>query len=153
MSVALGGVRAPPWLGAFRLYCRSAMRAIGAEGWELSVLLCDDATIRGLNARYRGIDRATDVLSFSQREGGAAAGSASAAGDLVISLETARRNAGRLGVGEGEELRRLAVHGMLHLAGMDHGRGRGGAMLELQERLLAGLAGGRGDRRHPRRRT
>ncbi len=145
-SIALAGLRAFAGSERLRRFCLAAMRAMGAEGWDLSVLLCDDATIRGLNRRYRGADRATDVLSFSQREGRATPGCPREAGDLVISIDTARRNAARLGIDESEELRRLAVHGLLHLAGMDHGRGRGNAMLRRQERLLAEL-GGKGLRR------
>jgi probable rRNA maturation factor len=54
-----------------------------------------------------------------------------------------RRNAAAYGCTRDEELKRLTVHGLLHLAGMDHGRGPTGPMLELQERLLHGLRGER----------
>ncbi len=155
VSVALEGVRAPRWGEGFRRFCLGALRSMGAQGWDLSVLLCDDPTMRALNARYRGIRRTTDVLSFSQREGAGVPGGTAAAtrtaGDLVISLDTLRRNAARFGVPEGEELRRLAVHGLLHLAGMDHGAGHGDAMLRRQEQLLAALGrrmpGGMGRKR------
>jgi probable rRNA maturation factor len=78
------------------------------------------------------------VLSFRQDDGaGPAAGRT--VGDIVISVGTVRRNADGRGVPAGEELARVAVHGLLHLAGMDHGRGRGGEMLALQEALVERL--------------
>ena len=57
-------------------------------------------------------------------------------GDIAISLPALRRNADAYGVSENEEMKRLLVHGLLHLAGMDHGRGKSGKMLALQETLL-----------------
>ena len=148
VDVATHGVRASRLRVGLAALCRRALAAAGIDGWDLSVVLTDDAEIRGLNARYRGKDRATDVLSFSQSapavrgRSPVAAVHGRAAGDIVISVETLRRNAAERGIDEHEELTRLAVHGILHLDGMDHGRGRGRAMLERQRRVLAGLAGG-----------
>lgn len=141
VEVALAGVRASRWRAAAAGFCREALAAAGIDGWDLSVLLASDAVVRGLNARYRGKDRATDVLSFSQLEGARLAGHGGRrpAGDLVISLETMRRNAREHGVGEREELARLIVHGILHLAGMDHGRGAGRAMRDRERRVLGTL--------------
>jgi probable rRNA maturation factor len=98
----------------------------------------------GLNERYRGKKGPTDVLSFlrdepDERARGVPAESRLVAGDLALSLEMLRRNAAAFECTEEEELKRLAVHGILHLAGMDHGRGHGGRMLALQERLLKQL--------------
>jgi probable rRNA maturation factor len=76
---------------------------------------------------------ATDVLSFPEEDGRK---SDPVEGDIAISLEALRRNAAEFGVPENEEMKRLLVHGLLHLAGMNHGRGRGGVMLALQEKLL-----------------
>jgi probable rRNA maturation factor len=148
VDVAVRGAGARHLRVGLAALCRRALAAAGIDGWDLSVLLTDDAEIRGLNARYRGKDRATDVLSFQQGEPPVrgrrqvAAGHGRAAGDIVISVETLRRNAAERGIDEHEELARLAVHGILHLDGMDHGRGRGRAMLERQRRVLARLAGG-----------
>ncbi len=111
------------------------MAAIGSPGWDVSVLICDDAMISALNSRYRGRQMPTDVLSFRQDDGeGPSAGRA--VGDIVISFPTVSRNARDRGVPAGEELARVTVHALLHLAGMDHGRGRGRKMLALQEQLL-----------------
>jgi probable rRNA maturation factor len=144
VEVALAGVAALPWRAGLAGVCRRALAAAGIDGWDLSVLLCSDEVIRALNARYRGIDRPTDVLSFSQAEGTRVArtGRRRIAGDLVISVETMRRNAAERGAGEEDELARLVVHGILHLDGMDHGAGRGRAMRDRERKLAAALANG-----------
>jgi probable rRNA maturation factor len=149
VAVALSGVAAPSWRNDVARFCRRVLAAADIDGWDLSVLLCSDAVIRGLNARYRGMDKATDVLSFSQTEGRRVTGTGRQriAGDLVISVDTLRRNAaadglaGNLRTDEEGELKRLVVHGILHLAGMDHGRGRGRAMRDRERKLIAALAG------------
>ena len=109
MEVALSGVAAAAWRTDAARFCRGALAAAGIDGWDLSVLLCSDAVIRGLNARYRGMDKATDVLSFSQSEGRRLPGTGlqRIAGDLVISVETLRRNAAADGpTGTGGRTRR-----------------------------------------------
>jgi probable rRNA maturation factor len=145
VAVAVSGTADTPGRAAVAQLCRRALAAAGIDGWDLSVLLCSDETIRGLNARYRGKDQATDVLSFSQGEGMriAVPGRQRPAGDLVISVDTLRRGAAERGTGEDGELERLVVHGILHLAGMDHGRGRGRAMRDRERKLTAALAAGR----------
>jgi len=90
---------------------------------ELNLLLTDDARIHELNRSYRGLDRATDVLSFSQIEGSGFVPAPSGRlvlGDVIVSVETARRQASELGHGLEYELCLLAVHGALHLLGYDH---------------------------------
>ncbi len=129
-------IERPPWLAAVRRYCRRVLAALATDGWELSVLVTGDELARQLNRSYRGIDAPTDVLSFSQAEGGALPPSSAVAGDIVIALPTAERQALRAGVPLEQELRRLLVHGILHLKGMDHARGSR-RMLALQERVLA----------------
>ncbi|MEA2625473.1 MAG: putative rRNA maturation factor [Candidatus Binatota bacterium] len=97
---------------------RTVLDAIGRGRAELSVVLTTDAEIRALNREWRGRDRPTDVLSFSLIEGPAPA--VTALGDVVISLETARRQALENGWTLAEEVDRLLVHGVLHLVGYDH---------------------------------
>ncbi|KAL4419005.1 hypothetical protein ABPG77_000870 [Micractinium sp. CCAP 211/92] len=95
---------------------------------ELSLVLCDDAHIRELNAEWRGIDAPTDVLSFEMEEdegledgeGGLAELPVNVLGDVVISLDTAARQAEERGYGRLDEARVLLVHGVLHLLGYDH---------------------------------
>lgn len=97
---------------------------------EISVVLCDDERIRELNRTYRGIDRPTDVLSFSQTELGEGEEIIPVArvqgegdfllGDIVISLERAAAQAAEYGHSLFREVGYLAVHGLLHLLGYDH---------------------------------
>lgn len=102
------------------------LKAHSAEACEVSVLLTDDAEIRQLNRDYRGIDAPTDVLAFAMREGEDNDINPILLGDLVISLETAARQASTNGGLSGilgnleTEAALLAVHGVLHLLGYDH---------------------------------
>ena len=87
---------------------------------EVSVLLTDDAEIQRLNKQYRGIDSPTDVLAFAMREGIDAEINPHLLGDIVISIQTAQRQAVDVGHSLDMELALLAVHGTLHLLGYDH---------------------------------
>lgn len=100
---------------------RAALAGEGLRPGAVAIRLTGDAELRELNRRWRGIDRATDVLSFSYDEGGRPAGPA-VNGDLVISLDRTRAQARRFRVSPGRELARLVIHGALHLAGHDHHR-------------------------------
>ncbi|KAL4430812.1 hypothetical protein ABPG75_006068 [Micractinium tetrahymenae] len=103
-------------------------RAEAPAPLELSLVLCDDAHIRELNAEWRGIDAPTDVLSFEMEddegaegeEGGTAELPVNVLGDVVISLDTAARQAAERSYGLLDEARVLLVHGVLHLLGYDH---------------------------------
>lgn len=95
------------------------------EDTEVSLAFVDDGEIRRLNRIYRGYDEKTDVLSFSLREASpdepaVLDGEDCLLGDLVISLETARRQAEEYGHSLEREVCFLAVHGILHLLGYDH---------------------------------
>jgi probable rRNA maturation factor len=135
----------PVWTEAARAYALAVLEKLGKDRWDLSVLFCDDPYIRALNARYRRKDEATDVLSFElgERVPGVGGGKERfLPGDIVISLESLRENARYFETPEDEELRRLLIHGILHLNGMDHETNEGTEpMLELQEKILADLAG------------
>ncbi len=109
---------------------------------ELSVTLVDDAEIHRLNRAYRHIDRPTDVLAFAMREGDGAELHPHLLGDVVISLETAARQAAHRGVPLVDEVRTLLAHGTLHLLGYDHERSPAEArrMFRRQRELLRALA-------------
>ena len=96
------------------------LRRLDLQDGELSIVLCDDAFIRPLNRDYRGKDAATDVLSFAMQEGDDLLEEDPILGDLVISVETAGRQAAEQGHDLASELRVLLVHGLLHLLGYDH---------------------------------
>lgn len=136
------GVEEPAWLGRAEAFALKVLDALGLGDWDLSIAFCDDAYMRSLNSRYRGKDEPTDVLSFEQGERFAdpELGERFLAGDIVVSLETLAGNAEYFGVARDEELKRLIVHGILHLSGMDHpDNGPEREMLALQEKILAGL--------------
>jgi probable rRNA maturation factor len=137
VETSVSGVAAPRWRPRLPRFCRAVIDAAGFDGCEISLLLCDDARIAALNARYRGHNRPTDVLSFPREEGGEGR---DVTGDIAISLPAVKRNMKAFGVTEDEEIKRLLVHGILHLAGMDHGRGKGTKMLALQEELIERLS-------------
>ena len=99
----------------------SILLFLGCENQELSVLLANDRKIRTLNKQYRGQDRATDVLSFSQNEEEDNPNS-HLMGDVVISTVTAKRQAAEHGLTVEEEIVLLLIHGILHLLGFDHER-------------------------------
>jgi len=107
----LTGVAAP-----LRVAVRAALALEGRRAGEVAVVLADDAKLRELNRRWRGLDRATDVLSFGYDEGG----DDEVDGDIVVSLERVREQARRFRTSPGRELARVVVHGALHLAGLDH---------------------------------
>jgi probable rRNA maturation factor len=144
VEISLEGIDSPSWIDAVRSFALAVLTRVGKEGWDLSLLFCDDHFIRGLNRQYRDRDEATDVLSFEQGTVYRAHDGTERmlAGDIVISLDALGRNAEEFGVSRDEELKRLVVHGILHLAGMDHENDDPvRSMLLLQEELLRSLAG------------
>jgi probable rRNA maturation factor len=144
VEVSVEGIGTPDWLERARSFALAVLDELGKDGWDLSLLLCDDAFIRGLNRQYRDKDEPTDVLSFEQGESYRDPSGAERylAGDIVISLDSLKRNADENGVPREEELRRLIVHGVLHLSGMDHeDNDPSRPMLVFQEELLGRLAG------------
>lgn len=96
------------------------LRSLALRDAELSIVLTDDATIHALNRTYRKQDRPTDVLAFAMREGPRARADDSLLGDIVVSLETAARQADEGGRTLAAEVRMLVAHGLLHLLGHDH---------------------------------
>jgi len=106
---------------ALRLYVQAVMADLGHHAMELSILLADDAYVRELNRRYRGVDRTTNVLAFPQQDSPPAAPANGALlGDVVISVEKAMRDSERTGFSLSDEIKKLVVHGLLHLSGYDH---------------------------------
>jgi probable rRNA maturation factor len=108
-------------IAAVRGRAERMLAALALDDAELSILLCDDAVIRALNRRHRGLDRATDVLAFAMAEGHPSPKAApSLLGDVVISVPTATRQANAAGRDPLAEVTVLLAHGLLHLLGLDH---------------------------------
>lgn len=129
-------------------FMQKAMKKAGFDGEEVSILFCSDKFMQTLNKKYRNIDSPTDVLSFENGESYEDEDGTTwkEAGDIVISLETLPKNAAYFEVDENDELKRLLVHGMLHLNGMDHGEEHVeknvepvGEMLKIQKKILTAL--------------
>ena len=121
------------------------VRAAGLSGWlsriapvrargGVTIVLASDARVRRLNRHYRGVDAATDVLSFPSRPPGPACDPEPSLGDIVIARGVARRQARAAGHAEATEWRVLALHGLLHLLGYDH-ESDGGRMARVEARL------------------
>ncbi len=106
--------------GRLRKVADLALESLGFEDAELSVLLVSDRRIRQLNRQYLGRNRPTDVLAFSQWEGGGERVQPAWLGDVVISAETAEEQAAGAGVELNQELDLLLIHGVLHLIGYEH---------------------------------
>jgi probable rRNA maturation factor len=100
-----------------------ARRAVRLRG-TVNVLVTTSHELRSLNLRFRGKDKPTDVLSFPAPPP-AHSQAKKVAGDLAISAEIARENARQLGHSAAAEIKILALHGILHLAGFDHARDQG----------------------------
>ena len=94
------------------------------ETRDFSVTFVSDEEIKNLNREYRNIDSPTDILTFRLADGEddfpAPEGEDEEMGDIFISLESMKSNASEFGVGENDELRRLLLHGLMHLRGWDH---------------------------------
>jgi probable rRNA maturation factor len=117
-------------------YAASVVRA-AARRWvweEVSIALVSDREIRSLNRRWRAKDRPTDVLSFPLEEPGSL-------GDVVISIDTARRQAREGGWPLAVELRRLLAHGILHCRGYGHDAPAEARRMAAAERRLLGFDG------------
>lgn len=107
--------------------------------------MTDDAAIREINRTWRHKDKATDVLSFSQVEGEPAPPGTRhvVLGDVIISMDTAQRQAEAIGHSLDDEVQRLLVHGILHLLGHDHVHGGHQARrMKLEEQRLLGILAG-----------
>lgn len=104
-----------------RSYLRKALHLLGLHTAEISILFVNDKRMKTLNRNYRGIDKTTDVLSFPSCF---SLPTSRLLGDIVINLHQAKRQAATSGVSFNEELIQLLIHGLLHLIGYDHEKGK-----------------------------
>ncbi|MFW6312708.1 MAG: rRNA maturation RNase YbeY [Spirochaetota bacterium] len=141
-------VEPPDWLPDLSLIAERVYSVLNRNAWEIGVLICDESRITELNRTYRSTDAPTDVLTFSQHEDETVREDTGVpiAGDIAISLTTVESNAEAFGVSVTEEMLRVYVHALLHLAGFTHDGvdlsshdAADHPMLSLQERLVAGI--------------
>ena len=115
-------------------FAESAIKAIGKSESSATIAFVSDQKIRQLNRQFRGIDKATDVLSFPSD------GPEGDLGDIAISVETAAAQAKDNGLSFENEIAQLILHGLLHLFGYDHETDNGEMnMLELRLRRKLGI--------------
>jgi probable rRNA maturation factor len=124
---------------ALKTAMRALMRAAGEDGAGISVTIVDDAAIQRINHEHRGKDVPTDVLSFPLEPEPFA--HERLLGDIVISVETARRQAGDYDAPVQLEIYRLLIHGLLHVLGHDHEETHERMRMEAEERRLADAIG------------
>jgi probable rRNA maturation factor len=129
VSLRVAAPRAGHAARVLRTAAREQLRKLRAQGVSLS--LVTDREMRALNRKWRKKDAATDVLSFPMAP----------VGDVVISLDTARRQAREGGWPLSLELRRLLAHGILHCLGHDHDKPASARRMARAERSLLGRAG------------
>jgi probable rRNA maturation factor len=115
------------WTKSIRRPAEIARRAAEQAGVSANILLASDRAVQGLNARYRGRNKPTNVLTFEP-------------GDIVLALGTVKREAQAAGRTPAAHLAHLVVHGALHLQGMDHHHAGDARRMEMAEtRLLSKL--------------
>jgi len=140
IDILLENIIEPAWLDKTKPFIDKVLEKLEIINWEFSVTFCDNEYIRKLNKEYRDKDSATDVLTFAQDDAPLPFENESTvhyAGDIIISLHTLGENAEYFGVEEEEELKRLLIHGILHLDGMDHSdNSPQQEMLIFQEKIL-----------------
>jgi probable rRNA maturation factor len=120
-------------LRAVERFAAAALESLGMSGGTFEIAFVGAAAMRRLNRDWRGKDRATDVLSFAY--GGEVVCGAPLLGEVVIAPEVAVRFAEAYGVAPEKEIRKLLVHGLLHLMGYDH-EADNGEMQHKQRQVL-----------------
>ncbi|QEN05852.1 rRNA maturation RNase YbeY [Thiospirochaeta perfilievii] len=124
----------------------SILNLLEIDNWEFSLTLCDNSYIHKINRDYRDKDKPTDVITFVMSDEPfpvtQEAGEPYSAGDIIISLETVEENSKYFKVSYEEELKRVLIHGILHLMGLDHEtNSEDEEMLIKQEKILKDLIG------------
>lgn len=115
---------------------QGALRILGYREAQVSILFCEDSYIQKLNREYRRVNAPTDVLAFSMHEGPFPRVHPEVLGDVVISLETASRQAKRYRHSLNKEIALLVVHGILHLLGYDHLKKKDKELMHKKEREI-----------------
>ncbi|MFI3256946.1 MAG: rRNA maturation RNase YbeY [Spirochaetales bacterium] len=142
IDICIHDIDEPAWTHRVEEFLYEVLERRNHRQWQVSVLFCADTYMQELNYQYRQKEGSTDVLSFEQgfeytHEDG---NTYYVAGDIAISLDFLYKNAKDFAVSPDEELKRLLIHGILHLEGYDHGDAHIGEeineMFTLQEEIL-----------------
>lgn len=141
------GMNEAPWANKVSAFLERVLVHLGIQHWEVSVGFYSPREMQRVNAKFRKKDEATDVLSFPQFEPGDLAlehesvpGQRIAVGDILVCPDIVQANADYFGCSYDEELRRVLVHGLLHLKGLDHKTNDAEEpMLQFQEEILSTL--------------
>ncbi len=140
IDVIVENIESPEWIDRIDFFVGNVLKLLIIDNWELSITFCDDKFIHNLNKKYRGKDSATDVLTFAQNDDPFPVKGIDIplnAGDIIISLDTLTENAEYFDEEKEVELKRLIIHGLLHLNGMDHSdNSPKQEMLVFQEKIL-----------------
>ncbi|MEJ2720143.1 MAG: rRNA maturation RNase YbeY [bacterium] len=116
---------------------REIAAGLGKKSDTVELIIVDDDFIRGINRDYRGMDRPTDVISFSYADSGSpAAESEDVVGEVYVSYETVLRDADTSGADRGVSFLRIGVHGLLHVVGYDHRKTNEAGLMESEEKRL-----------------
>ena len=107
-------------LKKFKKIAKTILTDLALPDAEVSISFVDDLQIQELNRRYLGRDKPTNVLAFSMRDGKFVSLHPQLLGDVIISVDTARRQSNRFGLSEMETIILLMIHGILHLLGYEH---------------------------------
>ncbi|OQY00483.1 MAG: rRNA maturation RNase YbeY [Desulfobacteraceae bacterium 4572_130] len=103
---------------------KQILSALGYENNEISIVMTGDNEIKKLNNKFRGISKPTNVLAFPMLNNDFSLINPELLGDIVISVETAEKEAQKFGISLGERISQLLIHGILHLIGFDHEAGK-----------------------------
>jgi probable rRNA maturation factor len=141
MAAAVANLQRRVRVSPARLKCTAerTLRSLGRAGRDVHVTVVDDAAIRRLNARWMGTRRSTDVLAFDLD----APGPSRLLGEVVVSADTAKRQARVVRVAVALELDLLVIHGVLHLAGYDDREPREARRMHERARKILADAGRR----------
>ena len=112
-----GDIKAFPWKDKFETMARKLLKEEGTED-NVNIVLCSDEFVREMNKSYRRLDKVTDVLSFEWHED--FPGEETMLGEIYIARDQVKRQAPQYGNTFFAELKRVIVHGLLHLSGYDH---------------------------------
>ncbi len=124
----------------WQLFGEKALKAIGKAGHDATIAFVSDRQIKILNKRFRGLDKATDVLSFPAGDDEFAESSRPSLGDITISVDRAESQSVENDLTFEKEIAQLILHGLLHLCGYDHETDKGEMnRLELRLRRQMGI--------------